>query len=267
MDKYRHIHRHTHTETCESFACSSQFQSKINFKIRKTQSVDVFGLPLVGQCCCCCWCWRWWCGCSSTGPSRQTVKVCAVCAKKVAQPNEWGRQRSERSRTNRMKLNVILKYVPKGKRARAHPPKQTHTHIHRERPIHMWVVCGAGAKAISVLKLLHKLAVLAALSGLSTACLLADTVPLPSPPPSPLSRSYIYFLAYTSHGQKAANTLPLTVAGLWVQQVRQMWIGGATAAANGWKGVPVTGKLHYTIYAADWGPEIVGQTPRRLVQN
>jgi len=53
-----YIHTHTHIHTYDgignfclptvAYNILSQFQCRINFKIRKTQSADVFGLPLVG---------------------------------------------------------------------------------------------------------------------------------------------------------------------------------------------------------------------------
>lgn len=136
-----------------------------------------------------------------------------------------------------MKLNVILKYVPKGKRARAHPPRHTHTERRaREAYVCVCVACGAGAKAISVLKLLHKLAVLAALPGLSTVCLFGRYYPT-CHAPSPYYYIYIYYLAYyCSHGRhKAANTLPLTVAGFSGAVVGDGRGGRAVGCASCWK--------------------------------
>lgn len=71
-------------------------------------------------------------------------------------------------------------------------PTQAHTQsAERERPMCVCVACGAGAKAISVLKLLHKLAVLAALPGLSTVCLFGRYYPTCH---APSSYYYIYIL-------------------------------------------------------------------------
>lgn len=114
-------------------------------------------------------------------------------------------------------------------------PTQAHTHTLREREAYVCVcvACGAGAKAISVLKLLHKLAVLAALpglSGLSTA--FWQILPHLTRPPPP--RIFIFWHTTTTPhmGRKAANTLPLTVAG-FSAAVAGGGRGGGTAARGG----------------------------------